>query len=354
MKFKQKELKNILSIVCPLANKNGMLPILNNLFIKSEKDNIKFISSNLEIIIEYKQNGKYEKNEYLIDSKILQDYINLITDDEVELNFKEKCSIKSIKHKTNISLQNKEEYSVLQNEENGNEYEINTNELSNAISQVIFASSTSDIKIELSGVLFNFGKELILASSDGMRLAEKKINCNGKEKKVVVPSKTLSVLLNILSKIKDETIKIIASDNSIIFKTKNIKLLSKLINNDFPSYESIIPNKVKTEILLDKQELINTIKTNALFSLDNSIILNIDNKLNINTESSKGNNKSEIEIEKTGEDNNIKFNYLYLLEIIENIKSDKIKIGINDSKSPTIIQPEINENYICILMALIQ
>jgi len=352
MKFKQQELKNILSIVCPLANKVSTLPILNNLLIKSQKGNIKFISTDLENVIEYNKNGEYEENKYLIDSKIIQDYINLITYDEVELKFKEKCSIKSNTHKTNITLQNREKYPVLPEEENGNEYEINTNELHNAISQVIFASLTSDIKIELSGVQFEFGKELILASSDGIKLVEKKIKCNGKEKKIVVPSKALSLLLNILPKVNDETIKIIASDNNIIFKTKDIKLLSRLINSDFPDYKNIIPKKTKTEIILDRQELINTIKTNALFSKDNSINLEINDKLNINVASLKGENKSEIEIKKTGEDNNIKFNYIYLLEIIENIKSDKIKIGINDSKSPTIIQPEIDDNYICILMPL--
>jgi DNA polymerase-3 subunit beta len=351
MKFKQKDLKNILSIVCPLANKNSVLPILNNLLIESKKDNIKFISTDLECVLEYNQLGEYKEDKYLIHSKTLQDYINLITDEDVELNFDKKCSIKSKTNKTNINLQ-KEDYPMLPNQIGGDEYEININDLKKAISQVMFASSTSDIRIELSGVCFIFGEELILVSSDTMRLAEKKIKIKGKENKVIIPSKTLTLLTNILSKINDETIKIIVNKNNVSFKTKDITLLSNLVNSEFPNYKAIIPEKSITEISVDKQELINSIKTNALFSQDGSINLEINDKLIINTESSQGDNKSEIEIKKTGEDNKVVFNYLYLLEIVENINTKNINIKIIDKKSPVILEPEINENYICILMPL--
>jgi len=354
MKFKKQDLKNILSIVCPIANKNNLLPILSNIFIKAEQDNIKFISSDGENIVEYTQDGQYETGEYIINSKTFQDYINLITSDDVELNFSEKCSINSKTHKTTINLQNNEKYPNLLEKTNGFEYEIDRKELMNSISQVLFASSTSDIKIELSGVNFNFKDILILASSDGMRLAEKKINISGDELNIIAPSKLLNILLNILSKINDDKIKIIANQNSISFKSNNAYISSRLINGVFPNYSPLISKEFKTNIIVDKNDLINTIQTNALFSLDGTIKLDINEKLYIDTESSMGKNKSEIDIIKTGENNNIKFNYLYLLEIVENIKSNRIIIEMNDSKSPAIIKSDIDDRFFCVLMPMNQ
>jgi len=351
MKFKQQELKNILSIVCPLANKNNLLPILNNLFIKSNNNIIEFISSDGDNVIKYTHPSECENGEYLINSKIFQDYINLISSEDIELIFDDVCKIKSKTHKTNINLQ-KEQYINIPEIKIANEYIINIKELSIAISQVLFASATSDIKIELSGINLNFGEKLILASCDTARLAEKIINISGKNLDILIPSKSLSTLLNILSKINQGDIKIIADDNSIIFKTENIIFYSNLINGQFPNYQPLIPKEFKTEININKEQLINAIKTNALFSLDGAISLTISDKLYINTESTKGKNNSEIEILKIGEDNNVKYNYSYLLEIIENIKSEQIKIKINDSKSPTLIQANFNDNFICILMPL--
>ena len=250
-------------------------------------------------------------------------------------------------------------------------YKVKVDELKNALAQIIFAVSSSETRMELAGVFFDLKKDaLILAATDSYRLAEKniKINSNGTgENKIIVPAKTLQELIRILSAVKAQEIdgtkneiEFYVSENQILFSVGNIELVSRLIEGQYPDYKQIIPEAPKTKVMVNKSELLRAIKAAAIFSKTGINDVNLDfpvGKKEIiitSTSSQVGENITRVEAEIKGNDNGIVINYRYLLDGINNIDSENIRIEIIDSSTPCLLKNEKTDDYLYVIMPIKQ
>ena len=229
----QENLKKALLITSHGTGKNINLPILSNILIRAKKGVIELISTNLEIGIIYQLRGKIEEEgEFTVDSKIITEYINLLPEENILLEVLEDgdLQVECLNYQTKVRGESAQEFPLIPNVDQSNYYYCQADELRQALNSVIFASSTSDNRVELAGVLFNFeDDELTLAATDSYRLAEKKLNIKAKnefvKQRVIIPSRTIQELLRILSSYSseglnaggDEGVKIAVSDNQILF-----------------------------------------------------------------------------------------------------------------------------------------
>ncbi|PIT95122.1 DNA polymerase III subunit beta, partial [Candidatus Falkowbacteria bacterium CG10_big_fil_rev_8_21_14_0_10_38_22] len=174
----QENLKQGFFIVGHIAGKNINLPILNNIMIKTEDGNIKMLATNLEIGIVTMVRGKIEKEgAYTVDAKIISECINLLPNKKVGLELKDGVlAVDSDNYKVKIRGQSAEEFPLIPEVDKKNYYSAPIEEFKKAVTQVMFAVSLSESRLELSGVMFNFnGAGLTLAATDSYRLAEKNI-----------------------------------------------------------------------------------------------------------------------------------------------------------------------------------
>ena len=369
----QENLKSGLFFVSHIAGKNVNLPILNNIMIEAKNKNIKLITTDLEIGIVVTVRGKVETDGvYTVDSKILTEYISLLPNKKIDIQKKEtKLIIKCDNYKTTIKGQGADEFPLIPKVEKKEYYKLKPDELKKALSQVIFAVSSSETRIELSGVLFDFNKDtLTIAATDSYRLAEKslKIETNGsKDKKIIIPAKTLQEVIRILSAIKseevsekEEKIEIYVSENQILFSIGNIELVSRLIEGQYPDYKQIIPTNQETSIKINKSEFTRSIKAASIFSKTGINDINMDfpvgkNKAIISSASTQiGENTSELDARITGKDNGIVVNFRYLLDGINNIDSEDVKIEIINNSTPCILRPENDDSYLYVIMPIKQ
>jgi DNA polymerase III subunit beta len=369
----QENLKSGLFITSHIAGKNINLPILNNVLIEAKEGNIKLITTDLEIGITCTIRGKIEKEGvFTVDSKIISDFIALLPNKKIELERKENSLlVKSENYNTVVRGQAADEYPLIPKVEKKEVYKAEINEFKKALSQVIFAVASSETRAELTGVLFHFSdSKLILAATDSYRLAEKeiKINSNAKEeKKVIIPAKTLQELIRIISAIRNENlaeenteIEFCLTDNQVLFSLGNTELISRLIEGQYPDYRQIIPNKSETTAAISREELVRAVKAAALFSKSGINDINLDfplgkNKIIISSASSQaGENITDLDAVVNGKDNGIVVNYRYLLDGINNIDGDNIKINIIDGNTPCVIKGEKDESYVYIIMPIKQ
>ncbi len=371
----QENLKNGLFIVSHIAGKNVNLPILNNVLIRAKGDGIKMITTDLEIGIVCTIRGKIEKEgEYTVESKVLSEYISLLPNKKVDIEQNEnKLFVKSDNYKTVIRGQLADDYPLIPQVKRDVYYKTEIEKFKKAISQVIFAVSNSDNRMELTGVLFDFeGENLTMAATDSFRLAEKKISMetNLKEKentRIIVPAKTLQELIRILSAVKNENlnnekseIKFYISDNQILFTVGNIELISRLIEGQYPDYTQIIPKTNETKAAVDKEELVRAVKASSIFSKTGINDVNLDFPLNANkviissASSQTGENITEISSQVSGKDNGIVVNYKFLLDGIGNIDGDQIKFEVINGKTPCILRSEKEDGYQYVIMPIKQ
>ncbi len=376
----QENLKKGLSIVGHITTKNINLPILNNILIKTREGNIELVSTNLEIGVTHQLRGKIEKEgEFTVDSKLITEYVSL-------LNGEEKVMVKEVggelvveagDYKTKIKGESAKEFPLIPVMAKKNYYKCPLVEFRKALNSVVFAVSTSENRVELTGVLFSFSnKKLSLAATDSYRLAEKEIGVkyfsedssdepiSNEEIKLIVPAKTTQEFLRILNnwdgiELSDDIgVNIYISENQILFTIDSVELISRLISGQYPDYKQIIPTQSQTKVLVDRQELIRATKAAALFSKTgiNDITLKfIKNKILISSYSgSSGESKIEISSESEGEDNEITINYRYLLDGLSNIDGSRVKIGLVNPNTPCLLQSEKEDNYLYIVMPIRQ
>jgi len=374
----KENLKQGLFAVSHVAGKNINLPILNNIMVDVKKEGVRLVTTNLEIgIIQHIRSKVEEEGSFTVDSKIFSDYINLLPNkkinlEKIENNLKIECE----NYKTKIKTESAEDFPLIPEVERTNKRSVKISEFKNALSKVVFAVASSETRIELSGVLFIFNKnKLTLASTDSYRLAEKEIEIkavapNGaevEEEKIIVPAKTLQELLRILSGLNEgassgtiDQIDFYVNDNQILFVVDNISLVSRLIEGQYPDYKQIIPTSNKTRATINRADLIRAIKASALFSKTGINDINLDfpegkNQVIISSASGNtGENIVNIEAGVRGEDNGVIVNYQYLLDGLNNINEESVKIEVVDNNTPCLIRPVNERGYLYVVMPIKQ
>lgn len=367
----QENFKKALQIVSRIAGKNVNLPILNNILIKASDKNITLTTTDLELGVISKVRGKIEKDgSFTVDSKLLSDYVTLLPNKKIDIEQNKKLiNIQSDNYKTSIKGINAEDFPLIPKVSKKDSYKIKVADFKKALSQIIFAVSANETRIELSGVLFYFkGSELVVVATDSYRLAEKTIaiqSSNKEEKKVIIPSKTLQEVIRIISIISEEElgsgfIELYLSDNQIMFSIGDTELVSRLIEGQYPDYKQIIPTKHETKVKIEKDEFVRAIKTSSIFSRVGINDINLDfpqgkNKTIISSVSTQsGENIVELDSEVVGVDNGIVVNYKYLLDGINNIQSSSIELEVINSNTPCVLKPENDDSYIYIVMPIKQ
>ena len=377
MKFSslQENLKHGLAIAGHIAGKNINLPILNNVMIEIKEGDIKIITTNLEIGTVHSIRGKTEEvGSFTVDAKLITDYIGLLPNKKVNIEQKDNSLIIECEnYKTKIKGQSAEEFPLIP-EINQEKYcSAKINEFKKALAQVVFAVANSESRLELSGVYFNFNNnKLTLAATDSYRLAEKQVNIKSNqddfEKNIIIPARTLQELIRILSNLKDsgdvidekEEIKFYISDNQVLFTINSTELVSRLIEGQYPDYKQIIPDNSKTKVLINRQELTRAIKASALFSKTNINDVNLDfpenkNQVVVSSASDQtGESIISLDANVSGIDNSIVINCHYLLDGLNNIETENVKIEVIDNNTPCILRPEKNDDYLYIIMPIKQ
>lgn len=369
----QENLKQGLALVAHVAGKNVNLPILNNVLIKAEAGKIRLVATNLEIGVISAVRGKIEREgSFTVNSKIISDCINLLPNKKIGLEQKESALLVDCEnYQAKVNGQSAEEFPLIPEVDKKNYFSVQAEALKKAISQVIFATSPSENRLELSGVLFMFSNGfLTITATDSYRLAEKRIQVKAnseEEKKIIVPAKTLQELLRILSVNLDgevaennQEIKFYISDNQILFTYGSTELVSRLIEGQYPDYQQIIPTSSKTKIVIDRLELLRAVKMASLFSKTGINDVNLDfpagkNQVVVSSVSGQtGENINNLPAKVVGEDNSIVVNYRYLLEGLSNVEGETVKIEVIDSNTPCVIRPEQEADYLYIIMPIKQ
>lgn len=368
----QENLKKGLNLVGHITTKNINLPILNNILIKAEKGNIELISTNLEIGVIHQLRGKIEADgQFTVDSKLITEYVNLLNGNgKVKLEEKDgELKLECGNYKTKIKGDLAKEFPLIPVIPKDTYFSCQIADLRKALNSVIFAVSTSENRVELTGVLFSFLKDkLSLAATDSYRLAESEINVVNKgakdDIKVIVPAKTASEFLRILNSLdlssleSEVDVKIYITENQILFTVDSVDLISRLINGHYPDYKQIIPTQSQTEILVERGELTRAVKASALFSKTgiNDVTLKFSkNKIIVSAFSgASGESQAEIDATVTGGDNEITINYRYLIDGLNNISGDLVRIGILNSNTPCVLRAEKDDSYLYIVMPIRQ
>ena len=360
----QENLNKGFNLVSNIANKSTNLPILNNVLLKADKEGLILITTDLEIGIKVFVRSKIEEEgSFTVDAKLIHNFVSLLPRENIELNLKDDgLEVKNKSQETIIKGLGAEDFPLIPEMDKTNEVEISASELKKSLQQVILAASLDSSRVEINAVSFKFEKDkLVLAATDSYRLAEKTIPLeNGKEHSLIVPLKTLQELSRILADNTENKIKIYFNENQILFAFDGVELISRVVDGKYPDYNQIVPDKFSTTCSCEINQLIPAIKAVSLFCKQgiNDIRFSFDSKKGelvvASASSSAGASTAKLKADIKGDDNDIVFNYRYLLDGLNQIGGSEVMFKINNNSSPGLLQPSTSQNYLYLVMPIRQ
>ncbi|MEW5907886.1 MAG: DNA polymerase III subunit beta [Patescibacteria group bacterium] len=346
-------LKEAVYLCEKISGKNLTLPILNNILISTEDNILKITATNLELGIEIKIPAKIEKTGKLaIPANIISNFINSLTaDDNIVLESQQNNLFISIPNSsTLIKGYNPEDFPILPKTKEEKKHEILIKDLILGLKSVWYAISFSNIKPEIASVFIYSGKNapLTFVATDSFRLAEKKFNYSIQDLKgLLIPHKTAAEILRIFDG-KEGKIKVNTDNNQLFILTENIKFISRLTEGIFPDYQQVVPQKFVSDVVVEKNDFINALKTANIFSgklNELKIIVGLDNgSITLNTSSSEaGEHTTTIKAKVTGEELKMAFNSKYIFECLPHIFPPQIILRFSGEGKPLVISG-LNDN----------
>ena len=360
-------LLNSLAHVQNIVEKRHTVPILSNILIDTNKNNLIISATDMDIVFtEVVKSTIIEEGSITTSAHTLYEIVRKITEgNEIELisNDGNRLSIRSGNSKFSLSCLPKEDFPKIEEINVENDFDIKAEILKKIIDKTRFAISTEETRYYLNGVYIHFveinnQKKLRAVSTDGHRLAKFETNFpEGVDNipGVIIPKKTIVELRKLLDEFEDE-VKISLNQNKIVFYFKDITLSSKLIDGSFPDYEKVIPKDNDKSFLVENKTIYEAVDRVSTVSSEKSksVKLLISNNLvSLSSNSAEtGSGAEDITVEYSGEKIEIGYNAKYLLEIIKQIEGNKIAFKLQDSSSPSIIHDPEDEDALYILMPM--
>ncbi|MGF1670517.1 MAG: DNA polymerase III subunit beta, partial [Balneolaceae bacterium] len=234
----------------------------------------------------------------------------------------------------------------------------NADLIKKSIEKTSFAVSNDDLRPAMMGVFIDIdSEETKFVATDGHRLVKLVNNTLKLEEPLsfIVPEKALNLVAKTIH--GAECILSVSNDHAQ-FKSGNTIVITRLINEQYPNYESVIPRDNDKTMLIDKNQILSTVKRVSVFSSTSSrqirLILDQD-KLTIRAEdidlSSEA--KETISCDYDGEAMEIGFNARYLADVLGNVSGDEVRFEFSTPNRAGIVKPsEENESEEILMLVM--
>ncbi|MCZ2120837.1 MAG: DNA polymerase III subunit beta [Anaerolineales bacterium] len=368
----QENLARGLSIVSRAVSPRSTLPVLSNILIATDEGRLRLSATNLELGITCWIPARIdEEGSTTVPSRTFSDLINTLPGDQVQLTLDTKTQnlhIKSGSSNNDIKCIDAQEFPPLPTPEMKDAVQLNVADFKEMIHQVAFAASTDEARPVLMGVLMNVEKDKVtMAAADGFRLSVRKAqlsNAVSNPINIIIPARALNELARVATNPEEPIYMVVPKQRGqVLFRVKDVEVVSQLIDGAFPDYHQIIPRSYKSRTLVATAALLKACKQAEIFAREGSNVARLDIK------ESKGEMQpSEVEISATSEETGknetiveatvdggsvlIAFNVKFLREALEVIKTPNVALETSAANAPGVVKPVGDDNFLHVIMPM--
>lgn len=223
---------------------------------------------------------------------------------------------------------------------------------------VQYSMAQQDIRYYLNGMLLLLdGETLRVVATDGHRLAHASIKMQERKEpqELILPRKAIQELIKLLKDTDDE-VSIELTSSQAKFLLGNVVLITKVVDGKFPDYTRVIPANYQKHFLIDRLILQHALQRVAILSNEKFRGVRwtlTEGQLRIactNTEQEEA--FEELEVMYKGEALDIGFNITYLLDVLNNIESEKVTCSFGDANSSVLITIAENSDFRYVVMPM--
>jgi DNA polymerase-3 subunit beta len=259
----------------------------------------------------------------------------------------------------NITGQSAKEYPQVPAFKETGGFTVDGSTLRRLIHQTSFAVSSDELRPSMMGILLQTKEgELRAVATDGHRFSKFAVHGDIEMKlarDVIVPAKAMIILSKSMEG-GDCTLGV--SDTHVRFTYDHSVLLSRLIDEAYPNYESVIPQDNTKLVTVKRDEIIGSIRRVALYANPSMPQIRLDltqKSLSISAQDVDfgGEANETLECSYTGDDLSIGFNAHYLLDMLSHLDTAEVMMRFSSATRAGILVPVNggeNEDVLMLIM----
>lgn len=357
-----------LSRIQGIVEKRNTIPILSNVLIEGVDGEIHLTATDLEVGMKASYPAAVRiPGRVTVSAKKIYEIIKELPEKEISFTAKENCwiEIRCGKSLFNIVGLSPEEFPYFPRPDDERFISIRSSLLKEMIEKTAFSMSTDESKYNLNGIYFKAAEEegrqlLRLVATDGHRLSmiQRDIATNHIEelkKGVVFPRKGVFELKKIADE-GDSDILLGFMDNNAVIKKDKALVVMRLVDGDFPDYNRVIPKANELSVVALQDIFLHALRRMSILSSEKSKGVKILMKQGIMEISSSnpelGDAREDLEVTYEGPEIAIGFNARYLIDILQALGGDKVRLMIKDNMSPGLIRPDGDGDYLAVVMPM--
>ena len=350
-----------ISHVQSIVPSRSALPIISNVLLEAEKDQLKLIATDLKIGIECTVPAKVStKGSLSVPASRLAEIARELPEKDLSLEVTKDnaLSVRCEKIYFKIMGLPGEEFPALPAVVTKTPLTLEQRVVRDLFQKTAFAISTELARYTLTGLLFEVqAGHLTVVATDGRRLsyAHKEVELPKEyQAAVIIPDKMVSEVLRLMK--GDGEVRIEIGENQITFTFDGIRLVSQLIEGNFPDYKVVIPKSHEKEVVLDTFDFTMAARRAATVKTRdyNAAKLHIEKGRMVFSAVTPdvGEAKDEVAVSYDGEEFEIVFNPDFLLDALGSIETDRTVLQFRDPTNPGVMKPYQSEDYIHVIMPI--
>jgi len=352
------ELLSHLQAISRVISSKNTLPILDNFLFNLTGNDLEITASDLEstLITKMRLDNIDGTGTIALPARILLDTLKEFSEQPLTFDINNDTMavvINSENGRFSVVGQNGVDFPVLPSvrAEKRFTFNIGSQVLLNGINRTLFATADDELRPVMGGIFVEASTEKItFVASDAHKLvkyerSDAKADDNAS---FILPKKPASLLKNILPK-ESGMVAVEFDDRNAFFTLADYKVVCRLVEGNYPNYNSVIPRNNPRKVSIDRVELYNILRRVSVFSNQASNLIKLQFTPNQITVSAQDIDFSISAYERhkclyEGEEMEIGFKSLFLLEILSNITSQDVIIELADPTRAGLFLPAEPEN----------
>lgn len=363
-KINTKDLDKVLTQLSSVLPTKTTLEITQH-FLLTLKDNLLTIKATDLNVVYQKTLPVFSDGEIqvAVPGKLFSDTIGNLPDTDIKVTFREgekKCIIHTDTGKYTIAFVDPIDFPRFPEVEKKLTFQINGEKLKQAFILTEFACGKDEQRAAMRGILMDLKKDkLVFVSTDGHRLVRLSFEDYKQEfeTQLIIPAKSAEQLTKILD---EGDVLVTVGDKIVKFEFDGGIFLTRLIDDTYPNYESVIPLDNDNVMKINRSELLKTLRRASFYVHSKSKRMDLEiskDMLSLTAENPElGTQMNEkILCEYSGEQMQIAFKHDFINDAMEHIDSDEVVFKFNSPIKPCIIEPAVqkeNENLLILVMPM--
>jgi DNA polymerase III subunit beta len=352
------ELLGHLQAISRVISSKNTLPILDNFLFNLSGNDLEITASDLEstLITRMKLENASGDGIIALPARILLDTLKEFSVQPLafDINLDTLAVvITSENGKFNIVGQNGIDFPALPSirKEKKFSFVINAEVMLSGINKTLFATADDELRPVMGGIFVEASTDKItFVASDAHKLVRYQRSDTHADDNAsfILPKKPASLLRNILPR-EEGPVTVEFDDKNAFFNLNDYKVVCRLVEGNYPNYNSVIPKNNPRKVTIDRVEFYNTLKRVSVFSNQASNLVKLQLKGNQVMVSAQDIDFSisayeKIKCQYEGDDMEIGFKSVFLLEILANISSQDVMIELADPTRAGLFLPGETEN----------